>query len=66
MATFWFPYEYEEELKVLQELRELDFLDYDQKAKVAKMISDLKFFGYLQTDQREFVDTLLKQYGIYI
>ena len=66
MSTFWLPYEYEEELKVLQELRELDFLDYDQKDKVAKMISDLKYYGFLEDSQRRDVDVLLNDYGVYV
>ena len=66
MATFWLPYDYDEELKVLQELSKLDFLDYDQKAKVAKMISELTYFGYLEDDQRMYVDTLLNDYGVYV
>lgn len=66
MATFWLPYEYDEELKVLQELHELDFLDHDQKAKVAKMISDLTYYGFLEDSQRRYVDVLLNDYGVYV
>jgi len=66
MATFWFPYEYEEELKVLQELHELDFLDHDQKAKVSNLISVLRYYGYLEDSQRSYVDSLLNDYGIYV
>lgn len=66
MATFWLPYDYDEELKVLQELRELDFLDYDQKARAAKMISHLKHYGVLDEDDKEFVGSLLNEYGVFL
>lgn len=66
MATFWLPYGYDEELKVLQGLYELDFLDYDQKTQVAKMISDLTYFGFLEDSQRKDIDALLNDYGVYV
>jgi len=44
MATFWLSYDNDEELKVLQELRELDFLD-----ESLKMFEDAKMLEKART-----------------
>ena len=63
---FWLPFSYEEDVSVLKQLSNLEFLGYDDKDKVNKILSDLSNFGFIEDSQRMYVDTLLNDYGIYV
>ena len=66
MAAFWLPYSYEEEVSVLEQLLNIEFLGYEKKAKINKILSDLSYFGFIEDSQRKYVDALLNDYGVYV
>jgi len=44
----------------------LEFLGYDDKARINKILSDLKYYGFIEDGQRNYVDALLVDYGVYV
>ena len=66
MSTFWLPFNYEEEIFVLEQLLNIEFLGYEDKARIDKILSDLSYFGFIEDSQRRYVDALLNDYGVYV
>lgn len=63
MGVYWLPFTIDEQVKVLQGLLKISFLDYEERIKLEQIEHNLSSNRFLTNEESRYLKLIINRYG---